>query len=254
MNPLCYRLSLVALLLSLFQPIRAQVRLRIGPEAGVSISRLPWERQFEDIFGRKSTETMRLYLGPLVGGHAQVQLRKHWQFGLSLRYQKTGERFQNVREEAGIELTNRNSYVFHQISMPVTAGYRFQIKNIPFAISAGGQASFFLQGTHEHYYQYEPEVPLLASSSGLSSLNLFKGEAWWYTDNRLQGSLHANVAFFPADRVKVIIGYSTTHQLLYSKNDIYRRGPCDCLYIYPYPQLVEFRRYDVNLAVAYFLR
>lgn len=250
-----FRITLAIFLLSFLQgPAEGQTRLRFGPELGVSVSRLPWSREWEDQRGLSRTEeTMRLFAGPLVGGQAQLDLGKHWQVALALRYQKTGEAYEELLITDVVELPTDHRHVFHRLSMPLTAGYRFRLAKLPFAVSAGWQPSWFISGKYTRYYIYRKPITSFEPVFEWRTLNLLRGEASWYPEARLRSQLHLELAFFPAERWKVAIGYNTAGQLVYSKFVPSPFDGCDCLFLFPGPREVEYRRHDLSLSMAYFL-
>lgn len=247
-----YRITIiVSLFLVLWHsPAEGQARLRFGPELGVSVSRLPWGKQFDSpVISYHVKENMLLYAGPLVGGQAQLELGKHWQFAVSLRYQQTGEAYKEVLTTNTILLKTAHRYTFHRLSMPVTLGYR--LGNV--AVSAGIQPSWFMSGKYSRTHELERAATIPAQPTTLRTWNLLQGEAWWHPTDRFSSQLHLSLAYFPTERLKVSIDYNTAGQFVYTKFVPSPFDGCDCIFPSPVPRTVEHRFHDLSLSMVYFL-
>jgi len=230
-------------------PLFAQTKFRIGPEAGISVSRWGWDSKTDFAQGY-TQQKMKFYAGPTAGIHAQLEMGKHLQWGLGLRYRMTGETYWRNFGYASDENRQRHQYQFHQLVMPFTIGYFIDSK-FPVSFNLGIQPVWVLSGRYERSFFMENtgSDPI----TGIETFDLLNDNAGWYDSGRLYSQLHTSVSVSPSKRLKITLGYNTTGQMIYSKRVML---PVRDIYEFTLDELASrpvFRPHDMFLSVAYFL-
>ncbi len=136
--------------------VSAQTSFNWGPELGCSTS--GFNKTSSDT--RPFDVTTTSYIqgkSILIGFNAQLDIKKHFNINVGLRYLSTSEKLEWIRtgtmfvsddEMANYVTTNTTDQLYQKISLPLSFGFQFHIGNIATNLFVGYNQNYFFNGSY----------------------------------------------------------------------------------------------------------
>ncbi len=248
-----YRFSLAILLLSLgCSQVQGQTRLRFGPELGVTISQLPGRYIFAGGSSSSYRELERkpLLAGPLIGGRAQLEMKNRWLLAAAVRYQVLGDDRSYILESNNDLNVSQSRYRqrFHQIGVPLSAGYRlFRIADVPFTLSAGAQLNWLLQAQYQTEHTSKRQGELVYSDIS-EPVDLLKGERIRVPIRPFQVQFHTSLSAPLGEKFRLAVHYNVG-RMLSSYDDLSGLDIPPWICVVPFG--TSFRYEEFSIVAAY---
>lgn len=133
-----------------------QTSFNWGPEVGFSFCGFKQTTSATRIFDVTTTS----YIpgkSILIGFNSQLDIKKHFNINVGLRYLSTSEKHEWIRtgrmfvsedEMANYVTTNTTEQLYQKISLPLSIGFQFHIGNIATNLFVGYNQNYFLNGSY----------------------------------------------------------------------------------------------------------
>lgn len=177
----------------------AQTNFNWGPEVGFSFcgfKQTSSETGHFDVTTNSTIPTKSI----LLGMNTQLDIKKHFNLNVGLRFQTTGQKYESVRtgrmfvsddEMANYVTTNTTEQLYHKISLPLSIGFQFHIGNIATNLIVGYNQNYFLNGSYIETSNTDSEVDAYDFQNTTSQNPFTVG----YPVNHFNSQLNTGISF-----------------------------------------------------------
>lgn len=177
----------------------AQTSFNWGPEVGFSFCGFKQTTSAMRIFDVTTTS----YIpgkSILIGFNSQLDIKKHFNINVGLRYLSTSEKHEWIRtgrmfvsedEMTNYVTTNTTEQLYQKISLPLSIGFQFHIGNIATNLFVGYNQNYFLNGSYIETHNTDCAVDLfdIQYTTGQNPLTAT------ISVNRFSGQLYTGFSF-----------------------------------------------------------
>lgn len=176
-----------------------QTSFNWGPEFGFTFCGLNQTSSETGLFDVTTYSTMPTK-AILLALNTQLDIKKHFNLNVGLRFQTTGQKYESVRtgrmfvsddEMANYVTTNTTEQLYHKLTLPVSIGFQFHTGNIATNIFVGYNQNYILNGSYIETHNTDCAVDLfdVQYTTGQNPLTAT------ISVNRFSGQLYTGFSF-----------------------------------------------------------
>lgn len=215
------KIFLTITFLTIIQVAFSQVKFSLGCELGANSSGIPTTHK-RIIATRNDLvkETNRPIISPKIGLWTKMELGKHFYSNIGIQYLKVGNKYHHHKD--GNDLLYNETYTFdewknhrfNKISIPLSLGYNFRIKNGKFYSGIGYRLNYYTKGELTNKVLFvEKNHP--SNIDRNETLNPFDKNQYSVTANKWNSGLFLEVGTYITKKINLEIGYTINQNITY---------------------------------------